>query len=52
MKGVPIVAQWVKNQTNIHEDAGLTPGLGTLIYSKCGHKKKKRKETHERKNQN
>ena len=25
--GVPIVAQRVKNQTNIYEDAGLTPGL-------------------------
>ena len=25
--GVPIVAQQVKNPTNIHEDAGLIPGL-------------------------
>ena len=25
--GVPIVAQWVKNPTSIHEDAGLSPGL-------------------------
>ena len=24
---VPVVAQWVKNMTSIHEDAGLTPGL-------------------------
>ena len=26
-KGVPIVAQQVKNPTSIHEDAGLIPGL-------------------------
>ena len=25
--GVSIVAQWVKNSTSIHEDAGLIPGL-------------------------
>ena len=25
--GVPIVAQWVKNRTSIHEDAGSVPGL-------------------------
>ena len=25
--GVPVVAQWVKNPTSIHEDADLIPGL-------------------------
>ena len=25
--GVPVVAQWVKNPTSIHEDVGLIPGL-------------------------
>ena len=25
--GVPTVAQWVTNPTNIHEDAGSNPGL-------------------------
>ena len=24
--GVPVVAQWVKNPTSIHEDMGLIPG--------------------------
>ena len=24
--GVPLVAQWVKNPTSIHEDTGLMPG--------------------------
>ena len=25
--GVPIVAQWIKNPTSIHEDEGWIPGL-------------------------
>ena len=25
-KGVPIVAQWVRNPTSIYEDSGLIPG--------------------------
>ena len=25
--GVPVVAWWVKNPTNIHENVGLIPGL-------------------------
>ena len=27
VQGVPVVAKWVKNPTNIHKDAGLIPGL-------------------------
>ena len=26
-KGVPVVAQWVKNPNSIHEDVGLISGL-------------------------
>ena len=29
--GVPILAQWVKNQTGIHQDPGLTPGLAQWL---------------------
>ena len=29
--GVPIVAQWVKNLSSIHEDAVLIPGLSQWV---------------------
>ena len=29
--GVPIVAQWLKNPTSIHEDSGLIPGLDPQV---------------------
>ena len=41
ISGVPIVVQWVKNPTSIHEAAGLIPGLdqwvkGASIAVSCG----------------
>ena len=29
--GVPVMAQWVKNLTDIHEDVGSVPGLTRWI---------------------
>jgi len=39
-KGVPVVAQWVKNPTSIHKDVSSIPGLaqwpkGSSVASSC-----------------
>ena len=31
IKGVPIVSQWVKNLTSIHEDSDWIPGLAQWV---------------------
>ena len=30
-EGVPVVSQWVKNLTYLHEDVGSIPGLGQWV---------------------
>ena len=34
--GVPVVAQWIANQTSIHGDVGSIPDLAQWVKDACG----------------